>query len=274
MNPLSQAIGRAFDEKLPSQPLVVFASNEPYRPIRSSASSTLETEPVAVYFEEAVSTYQNLFDLSFPRIGHASPLSARMPVLEQTHILETESDVLRLATLQLIHPVNIALQQICPPGTRLFCRTETSTSGTSRFDVEWSLYDARGTLLSRLAILEIKSTNVIHRDDFKRAAVDEWSFQSKMARAMAAESSSLLRRNALWLSKQAQKYSRHCPYVAVFDWSAMFIFSFLPRSPKPVRGFYFDENGRTEGMTFRRLLFAFVARPLRNYEATRLQRGT
>ncbi|KAF9882550.1 hypothetical protein FE257_007285, partial [Aspergillus nanangensis] len=257
MNPLSSAIVTAFNEKLPNQPLVVFVFNEPYRSIRSSASSTLEAEPVAVYFEEAASMYQKLFDLNFPRIGHANPLSARMPVLEQSHLLETESDVLRLATLQLIHPVNIALQQICPTGTRIFCRTETSTSGTSRFDVEWSLYDDRGTLLSRLAILEIKSTNVIHRDDFKRAAVDERDFKSKMATAMGTENSSLLRRNALWLSKQAQKYSRHCPYVAVFDWSAMFIFSFLPQSSKPVRGFYFDESGHTEGMTFRRLLFAF-----------------
>lgn len=260
-------------KKLPDQPLVVIPSNETYRHIRSTASSTLDADPVAVYFEETVDLYHNLFDRGFPRIGHGSPLSARMPVMEQTHILETEADVLRLATLQLIHPVNIALQQKCPPGTRLFCRTETSTSGTSRFDVEWSLYDTRGNLLSRLAILEIKSTNVIHKDDFKRAAVDETNFQSKMVRAMDTESSSLLKRNAIWLSKQAQKYSRHCPYVAVFDWSAMFIFSFLPQSHKPVRGFYFDEYGRTEGMTFRRLLFAFVIRPLRKYEATHLHRG-
>lgn len=98
----------------------------------------MTTDPVAVYFEEVIDTYHRLFDRNFPRIGHASPLSARMPVLEQTHLLKTEADVLRLATLQLIHPVNIALQQVCPPGTRIFCRTETSTSGTSRFDVEWS----------------------------------------------------------------------------------------------------------------------------------------
>lgn len=255
------------------EPLVVIPSDETYRPIRSPASSTLETDPVAVYFEETIDVYHNLFDRNFPRIGHGSPLCARMPVLEETHILETEADVLRLATLQLIHPVNIALQQICPPGTRIFCRTETSTSCTSRFNVEWSLYDTRGNLLSRIAILEIKSTNVIHKDDLKRAAVDEAIYQSKMVRAMDTESSSLLKRNAIWLSKQAQKYSRHCLYVAVFDWGAMFIFSFLPQSHKPVRGIYFDEYGRTEGMTFCRLLFAFVVRPLRNHEATRLHRG-
>jgi hypothetical protein len=175
----------------------VIPSDKTYRPIRSSASSTLEADLVAIYFNEPIDLYHNLFDRNFPRISHASPLSARMSVLEDTHLLETKADVLRLATLQLIHPVNIALQQICPPSTRIFCRTETSTSGTSRFNVEWSLYDTRGNLLSRLAILEIKSTNVIHKDDFKRAAVDEANYQSKMVRAMDTESSSLLTRNAI-----------------------------------------------------------------------------
>ena len=164
------AIVTAFNEKLPVEPLVVFASNVRYRSIRSSASSTINTDPVPVYLEEAVDTYRNLSERHFPRIGHASPLSSRMPVLEQTHRLETEADVLRLATLQLIHPVNIALQEICPPGTRIFCRAETSTDGTSCFDVEWSLYDIRGTHLSRLAVLEVKNTNVVHKDDFRRAA--------------------------------------------------------------------------------------------------------
>lgn len=176
---------------------MMIPSDKTYRPIRSSASSTPEADPVAVYFEETIDLYHNLFDRNFPRISHSSPLSARMPVLEDTHILETEADILRLATLQLIHPVNIALQQICSPGTRIFCRTETSTSGTSRFNVEWSLYDTRGNMLSRLAILEIKSTNVIHKDNFKRAAIDEANYQSKIVRAIDTESSSLLKRNAI-----------------------------------------------------------------------------
>ncbi|RAK88471.1 hypothetical protein BO79DRAFT_173240 [Aspergillus costaricaensis CBS 115574] len=265
MNPSSSAIVTAFNEKLPTE--VAYAYSEPYRFIRSTASSTIESDPVAVYFEEEIDTYHKLFDRYFPRIGAGSPLNARMPVLEQTHLLEAEADVLRLATLQLIHPVNIALQQTCPRGTRIICRTESTTSSTSRLDVEWSLYNTQGALLSRLAILEIKNTNVIHRDDFQRAAVNEQNFQAKTARAMDTESLTLLQRNAVWLSKQAHKYSEHCPYVAIFDYSAMFLFSFLWQTTKPVRGFYFDESGRTSGMTFRRLLFAFVVRALKGYEA-------
>ncbi|GIK01885.1 hypothetical protein Aspvir_005926 [Aspergillus viridinutans] len=268
MDPSSSTISGAFEEQLP-----IVVSNGPYRPIRSPASSTIREDPVAVYFQEAIDTYHHLFDRHFPRIGPASPLSARMPILEQTHQLDTEADVMRLATLQLIHPVNIALQQTCPPGTRILCRSERSTGGTSRFDMEWSLHDSRGALLSKLAILEVKSTNVLHKDDFKSAAVDERNFRSKMAKAVDEENSTLLRGNAFWLSKQARKYADHCPYVALFDWNAMFLFSFLPQTPQPVRGIYFDERGRTGGTTFRRLLFAFGVRSLKNYEATRLRRG-
>ncbi|PYI00337.1 hypothetical protein BO78DRAFT_402119 [Aspergillus sclerotiicarbonarius CBS 121057] len=270
MNPSSSAIVTAFNEKLPTD--VAYAFREPYRVIRSTASSTIDSDPVAVYFEEEVETYNKLFERHFPRIGAGSPLNARMPVPEQTHLLEAEADVLRLATLQLIHPVNIALQQICPGDTRIICRTETSTSSTSRLDVEWSLYDTQGVPLSRLAILEIKNTHVIHKGDFQRAAVNEQNFQAKMARAMGEDGMTLLQHNAVWLSKQAHKYSEYCPYVAIFDYNAMFIFSFLRQSTKPVRGFYFDEYGRTSGMTFRRLLFAFVARSLKGYEARMSQR--
>ncbi|OJJ70271.1 hypothetical protein ASPBRDRAFT_31185 [Aspergillus brasiliensis CBS 101740] len=212
MNSSPPAIVTAFNEKLPSD--VAYAFREPYRVIRSTASSTIDTDPVAVYFEE----------------------------------------------------------EICPGGTRLVCRTKTSTSSTSRFDVEWSLYDVQNVLLSRLAILEIKNTHVIRKIDFQRAAVNEQNFQAKLTSAMAADGMTLLRSNATWLLKQAQKYSEHCPYVAIFDYNAMFIFSFLRQSTKPVRGFYFDESGRTSGMNFRRLLFAFVSRALKGYEA-RLPQG-
>lgn len=59
MNPLSPAIVRAFDEKLPDERLVMIPSDETYRPIRSSASSTLEADPVAIYFEETTELYHN-----------------------------------------------------------------------------------------------------------------------------------------------------------------------------------------------------------------------
>lgn len=48
--------------------------------------------------------------------------------------------------------------------------------------------------------------------DFKHAAVHETNLQSRMVRAMNTESSSF--ETLFGFSKQAQKYSRHCPHVA------------------------------------------------------------
>ncbi|KAL4782111.1 hypothetical protein BJX76DRAFT_333601 [Aspergillus varians] len=52
---------------------------------------------------------------------------------------------------------------------------------TSRFDMDWALYDTQATptLLSRLAVLEIKNTNVIHKEDFKPAAANKGNFHRK-----------------------------------------------------------------------------------------------
>jgi hypothetical protein len=87
---------------------------------------------------------------------------------------------------------------------------------------------------------------------------------------MANVTGSLLSGNAFWISKQAGKYANRCADVATFDWNAMFIFNYqYARSTVggSVRGTYFDESGQGGGMTFRSLLFAFVARALKRYEA-------
>lgn len=62
---------------------VGYASNEPYRTIRSSTSSTVESDPVTVYFEEDIEAYHSLVDRNFPQIGHESPLNARTLVLRK-----------------------------------------------------------------------------------------------------------------------------------------------------------------------------------------------
>ncbi|PYH35281.1 uncharacterized protein BO87DRAFT_395929 [Aspergillus neoniger CBS 115656] len=190
MNPSSSAIVTAFNKKLPTKITYAYTS------------STIKSDPVTVYFKEEINTYHRLFNHYFPRIG--------------------------AATLQLIHSVNIALQQTCPRGTQIIYCTESTIN----------------TLLSQLTILEIKNTNIIHKDDFQRAA----------------------------LSKQAHKYLEHCPYVAIFNYSTIFLFSFLWQTTKPVCRFYFNKSRRTSGMTFRRLLFAFVVCVLKDYEARMSQK--
>ena len=117
MDPSTSTILAAFNEKLPTD--MLYAFTEHYRTIRSTASSTADTDVINVYLEESIEVYHNLLNRNFPRVRHASPLNARMPVSEGTHLLKSEADVLRLATLQLLRPVNIALEQLLPSNTRI-----------------------------------------------------------------------------------------------------------------------------------------------------------
>ncbi|KAI9932343.1 hypothetical protein ASPWEDRAFT_39767 [Aspergillus wentii DTO 134E9] len=268
--PTALSVLNSFDTKLPRDPEIQFGFRETYRKFESSVSSTRDTGAIPAFLKEDLSIYQRIFDDYFKGIKDRDELSVPMPVLEKSHLLNTESDVMRLAMLQLIHPVNIALQELCPEGTRLVCGNETSRGSNSRFDLQWSLYSNDGRLLKLLAILEVKNTHVIHWDDFKPAEATEQTLYNKTAQAMAKSiHRTLLKSNAVWLSKQAAKYAAYCSYVAVFDWNAIFIFNFTyfkdQTRDQGVRGIHFNESGQTRGMTFRRLLFAFVARPLQNH---------
>lgn len=171
--------------------------------------------------------------------------------------------------------MNIALQEILPAGTKLIWGTESYGGPKSRFDVQWSLYSDQGTLLEILAVLEVKNTHIIRRDDFAPAEATEQNLEIQRSKAASREPYfTLLEENAVWLSKQAGKYSEQCASVAVFDWNAMFIFNYLHEQSTiggAVRGTYFDESGSTKGMTFRRLLFAFVVRVLKRYEAVSMR---
>ncbi|KAJ5584625.1 uncharacterized protein N7459_004425 [Penicillium hispanicum] len=266
------SIRQAFSTKFPRHPEVLFQYQQSYRHIRSNVLSTIEAEVTRCFFEESLQLYASIFSHHFPRIASASALSALMPQSEGTHVLSNEADVLRLSTLQLLHPVNVALRHICPPGSRLICQNEMQGSTNSRFDINWSLLTANGQR-DTIAILEVKTTHVIHKGDFDAGKATPENFHVQTARAMQTNEETLLQGNAIWLSKQAQKYAEHCPAVAIFDGKAMFLFDFhlymrSTRRDEAVRGIYFDESRTNpQQMNFRRLLFAFVARALSRYQA-------
>jgi hypothetical protein len=130
--------------------------------------------------------------------------------------------------------VNIALQEICPAGITLVCTTEKRGSSASRFDVQWALHSDRGERLTILAILEIKNTHAVWREDFEPAGATEQNYDAQVAKAMKGAPFTLFKKNASWLSKQANKYSDDCVYVAVFDWNAMFIFNYAIANSRAV----------------------------------------
>ncbi|KAE8151736.1 hypothetical protein BDV25DRAFT_128539 [Aspergillus avenaceus] len=228
---MPSSIIRSFDEKLPRSPHVMFTFKDNYREFRSSVSSTVAANAVRVYIKEDISSLQGFaaryLDL---RLRPFSPLSEIMPALERSHVLSTEADVVRLSTLQLLHPVNIALQEFAPSGTVVVCSSEKQGGQNSRFDIQWSLRSEDGRFLTTLAILEVKNTHVVHKTDFTPAERTSETYEAGMQEAMKfAPQYTLLEGNAVWLSKQASKYSGICTDVAVFDWNAMFIFNFNGR---------------------------------------------
>lgn len=129
--------------------------------------------------------------------------------------------------------------------------------------------------MTTIAVLEFKNTRVLHPGDFWPAmASDPDSARAKRDGAMFHDNKTYFVRNACWISKQAKKYFRTtgAPDVAIFDWSAMFIFDFSQMNedvpyPALARGMWFSEaNGQShQGRTFRTVLLRFIDRALRRH---------
>ena len=264
------SIRDSFEQKLPREPEIAFGYDDTYRKFRSNVTSTIDSSGVPVFVKEDISNYEMIARRNFPQPRTFSPLNVQMPELEESHLLLSEADVVRLSSYQLFHPVNIALQDVAPRGTKIICSTERPDGRFGRFDVQWSVYSKDNKHLKTLAILEVKNTHIIHKDDFTPAEATGQNYHEKMAEAFEVEPwHTLLEGNAIWLAKQASKYSGSCSDVAVFDYNAIFAFNFtVAKSSQggPVKGTYFDEGSRSGGMTFRLFLFAFVMRPLIRYK--------
>ncbi|KAJ5629880.1 hypothetical protein N7528_003537 [Penicillium herquei] len=276
----SQTVAECFSTLLPKSPSIKLyppQNREGYRYLpKIVAESTLEHDPLAAYIKMEPTNLARLAKDALEHAMHKNPqaLSAVMPTLERTHSLKGEADVLRLSIMQLLHPVNIVLEELIPRGCMLVCGSERIEGINSRFDILWLLCDENGAE-EKIAVLEMKSTHVIHEKDFTPAeATTEAEWESKNAHAYTIDRRpdgpyTCLEENAIKPAWQAAKYSAHCKHVAVFDWTAMFLFDYRRMrdpsygSDKAARGFFFTESSpRPNYLNFRRLLLAFVAEAL------------
>ncbi|PYH88129.1 hypothetical protein BO71DRAFT_489002 [Aspergillus ellipticus CBS 707.79] len=246
---MATTILQSFDQKLPNGPEIVLVFRGAYREFRSTVASTVDMDALRAYVKEGISVFQSIAASN----TDWKPKRMCSDFLSCNYFIRSTLHFRRYAPLALT----------------LICATERHGGPRSRFDVQWSLYSEQGALLATLAILEIKNTHIIHKQDFLPAESTPQNFPTQVMKAMGEAESTLLKNNAIWLSKQVGKYDIGCSDVAVFDWNAMFIFSYTQQhssSDGPVKGTFFSESGQTKGMTFRRLLFAFVARPLKRFE--------
>ncbi|KAK2768439.1 hypothetical protein FQN54_000294 [Arachnomyces sp. PD_36] len=214
------SVFHAMEQSLPSVP----ARSTDYQPITTSAASTQQTDPVRILFRLPREVLMDPVSNAMKKLPPISECRATtMPKPEKSHFLKTEGDVLRVSALQLVHPVNLVLEDLFP-NLNLQCLSE-AVSGRSRTDLKWVLDGSK-----TVAILEYKNTRVIRAADFEPAITTRELKEQALAKAMEddkedpKEEFTLLEDNAIVLTKQVKKYSKICKDIAVFDWHSMCVF--------------------------------------------------
>jgi hypothetical protein len=229
-------------------PLDVPPVTNNYRQTHSTAASTVDTDAPQALEEE---NEQPIIDLARNKLGIIrgnNRMRERIPQNEGTHSLRTEADVLDASRLYLLHPVNVAANELLNRG-RVECRREHTARNTSRMDILW--VHIHGNHTTDIAVLEFKNTYVLHEADFLPAMTNASGAAQKLVAASGSDSGTLLTRNAYWLSKQAKKYYEgiHTADIAIFDWNSMVVFDFSGMSealtnPKLARAIWVSEAGK------------------------------
>lgn len=228
-----------------------------YRTISTTSNSTKHVEPMRVLIPN---NGQDLIERASDALRNLSTASecrkTQLPKVEKSHFLKTEGDVLRVAALQLVHPVNVVLEDILP-GAALRCLSEVVARGSkARPDLKWILsVDGKPIVV---AILEYKKTRVIRRADFERAFTTPTAKSQAIECAMGLNEKTLLRDNAIALSKQVNEYSDDCKDIAVFDWHSMCVFDLDGNGNTDVAGFTYS----CEPNRFRSFLLGMILKGL------------
>ncbi|ODH50719.1 hypothetical protein GX48_03227 [Paracoccidioides brasiliensis] len=223
-----QTVLESFWEPLPSLSISPLPNNATYCTIQASAQSTVGMDAPKAFMLENASILLQVAGNRLP--ANVSSLQERMPRVEKSHLLHTESDVIRASIQYLLHPINVATSRLnsktleCYVGaiSKMWCRTNT---------------------MQKQMVDSAYGTHP-HYTHFTN--------------------------NAVWLSKQARKYAQNtgAPDVAIFDWDKMFIFNFYGmaehlQNPVLAKGIWFEEgNSSQQGHTFRMILFGFLVRAL------------
>ncbi|KAI9781091.1 MAG: hypothetical protein M1816_002562 [Peltula sp. TS41687] len=265
----------SFRQPLPLLPLEPVPGG--YRNTHAGGESTVATEPPKAFQPQPS---QDLVNVALNKLppGNAESINRlreTVPVTEATHYLRNEADVCRASFLYFLHPINIAVTQLLSVGRvngRLECTCEM-VGERSRTDIAWRFRPDTGSTGYIIAILELKNHGVVHWRDFEPAVADAKTASDKIESAMGSPTSTLLRGNAVTLSKQVKKYADTYKVmdVAIFDWNALFIYDFDgmnedASTPILARGTFFTEadnkNDPRKGFTFRMLLYGFLVRAL------------
>ncbi|KAJ5732703.1 hypothetical protein N7493_004184 [Penicillium malachiteum] len=242
-------IAESFNYNLPPNIEITFQGS--YRLLPSSSSdSTKRTDAPPAFLKIDVNMFAQLAARALNPMRDQILLHATMPLLENA-----------------IAPSQSCLASTGSTGYKIVCASEKIDGVQSRHDIAWSLQRNEPDNRKReklIAVLEMKSTRSLAEEDFRRATARTDAELKAMVGNSARfknDETTWLQNNAVVLSKQAAKYGRACKHVAMFDWSAMFIFDFSYGRDR-TKGVFFRESATSNGMNFRRLLLAFMLRAL------------
>ncbi|CAN6666826.1 hypothetical protein TRVA0_038S01046 [Trichomonascus vanleenenianus] len=261
----------ALQHCLPDEaPEIVYASDLTYRKTHIPDWPTTDHK-IPAFVKVPAETFKPIFDKLLAKLRESeSPIvKSRMPEAG-TNWMQREADVTKVVYKLLLHPVDIALQDVVTQlgsNDKIYGipQYQTKTEPICRFDYAWVLHSGNSERI--VAVLELKNTRVLHEQDFAPGQCPtQPDFGRKMEEAMGTLHGTLLKDNAYALSLQVSKYSEYCKSIALFDWNAMVLFNFNREKEDMegiVRGTFFRENKRDKKvMTFRGLLFTFVAQSL------------
>jgi hypothetical protein len=249
-----------------SQILIPSVLND-YRSVSTTSQTTLLMDSVSAFLWEAPSVLMNLAKDKLPTINQS--LGDYMAQVEKSHYLHTEADVERASDVYLINPVNIAIQELLPNGGRVICRGEQTDRKKNRTDLRWTYF--KGSQSAGIAVLEMKAPFVLRWNDFGEAVATASNAKQMHDKAHRFPEHTLLKDNAIILSKQTRKYSKNLNIadVAIFDWNSIFVFDYSDvdedsSNPKPARGSWFRETDGDpgQGQTFRMMLLWLLIRGL------------
>lgn len=156
----------------------------------------------------------------------------RLSIAELAMYHNSEADVVRAATLYLLHPVNQAFCATRAMRNTIRCLSE-APSGRVRCDIVFRrTSNSPSTRVMRsFALLECKKRGMIDTSEFRRAeqVISETNKETDItARAENLKARSYFSGNALTLIKQAGGYA--CRYgiqhVALFDWDHLILVKF------------------------------------------------
>ena len=240
------------------QPLpVVKTRDTEYQSLIRSSASTKNVDPIRILFQNNGQELLNMASDSLQALSTTAECrKAQLPKVERSYILQTENDVVRVAALQLVHPVNIVLEDLLP-GVELECLAEVvSQRGSSRTDLLWRM--SAGGESHIVAILEYKNFRVIRYSDFQEAFTTQNAKDKALEEAKTQRLRTLLRDNAILISEQVNKYSSICKDIIVFDWHSMCVFDLDDGRDPDGAGFIYS----SEPKHFRRLLLGVILKGL------------